>query len=426
MRNIDTLLSERMRSGNPIRVGVVGAGTMATMLIRHLATAAPGIRLCAIANRSRSRIERLRAAIPLPNTMDVRSVEECEKAIESGSIAALDDALMLCEARNIDVIVENTGTIEFAAHVSLKAIEKGKHVVLINAELDATLGPILKTYADRRGVVLTDTDGDEPGVAMTLLRYLRSNGLRTVAAGNLKGLIDHYRTPETQRDFAVKNNQDPKKVTSFADGTKLSMETTVLANASGFSVGARGMYGPACKHVNEIAGLLPADEMLATGLVDYALGAEPYTGAFVVVYEPDPEKQKEMAYFKMGKGPFFVFYTPYHLPQIQAGATIARAALWHDATVAPLGSPVCEVITIAKRDLKAGEKLDGIGGFMTYGAIEKSGVARREAFLPMGLSEDCILKRDLRKDDPLTDGDVEFPSRRLIDRLWLEQKQLTV
>ena len=166
-----------------------------------------------------------------------------------------DDPAVLTRCGAIDIIVEVTGTIEAAARTTLDAIDHGKHVVLVNAELDSLLGPILKTKADQAGVVLTHTDGDEPGVAMTLLRYLRTLGLRPVAAGNIKGMVDYYRTPETQRAFAEKNDQDVRKVTSFADATKLSMETTVLANATGFRVGRRGMYGPACGYVREVARL---------------------------------------------------------------------------------------------------------------------------------------------------------------------------
>ena len=251
------------------------------------------------------------------------------------------------------------------------------------------LGPILKAKADRAGVVVTNTDGDEPGVAMTLLRYLRSLGLRPVAAGNIKGMVDYYRNPETQRAFAEKYDQDVRKVTSFADATKLSMETTVLANATGFHVGRRGMYGPACEHVREMAHLLPADQMLGTGLVDYALGAAPHTGAFVIVHEESPLKKAQLAYYKLGDGPFYVFYTPYHLPHIQIASTIGRAVIHRDPTVAPIGGPVCEVVTVAKRDLKAGERLDGIGGFCTYGLIDNALAARAAAALPIGLSEGC-------------------------------------
>jgi predicted homoserine dehydrogenase-like protein len=256
---------------------------------------------------------------------------------------------------------------------------------------------------------------------MTLLRYLRSLGLHPVAAGNIKGMVDYYRTPETQRAFAEKNDQDARKVTSFADATKLSMEATVLANATGFRAGRRGMYGPACKYVGDMAGLLPADQMLEGGLVDYALGAAPHTGAFVIVHEESALKKAQLAYYKLGDGPFYVFYTPYHLPHIQIASTIGRAVIHRDPTVAPIAGPVCEVVTVAKRDLKAGERLDGIGGFAAYGLIDNAAVARAVSALPIGLSEGCVLRRDISKDNVVSLDDVDAPHGRLVEGLWREQ-----
>ena len=220
-----------------------------------------------------------------------------------------------------------------------------------------------------------------------------------MAAGNIKGMVDHYRTPETQRGFAEKYDQDVRKVTSFADSTKLSMETTVLANATGFQVGRRGMYGPSCSYVRELANLLPAEQMLETGIVDYSVGAMPMTGAWVIVHEESPLKQAQLSYYKLGDGPFFVFYTPFHLPHVQIPSTIGRAVIHQDPTVAPLAGPVCEVLTIAKRDLKAGERLDGVGGFCSYGLIENRATARAVDALPIGLSEGCVLRRDVAKDE---------------------------
>src|SRR5256886_14057778 len=161
----------------------------------------------------------------------------------------------------------------------------------------------------------------------------------------------------------------------------------------GLRVGRRGMYGPACGYVREIGNLLPAQQMLDTGLVDYALGAAPHTGAFVIVHEDSPLKKVQLSYYKLGDGPFYVFYTPFHLPHIQIASTIGRAAIHRDPTVAPIGDPVCEVVTVAKRDLKAGEVLDGIGGFCTYGLIENTTTARAADALPIGLSEGCIPRR---------------------------------
>jgi predicted homoserine dehydrogenase-like protein len=330
-------------------------------------------------------------------------------------------AEFLCASPAIDAIIDITGSVEYGASLALQAFAGRKHLILVNAELDATLGPVLKNRAMRAGVVVTNTDGDEPGVAMNLIRYLRSIGMRPVAAGNLKGMIDPYRTPATQKEFAAKYDQNPSIVASFADGTKLAMECNVLANASGFGVAQRGMIGPRCGHVKEIASKLPLENINGGGLVDYALGAEPGTGAFVVVRELNAAKKKLLNYLKMGNGPMYVFYTPYHLPHIQIASTIARAVLLHDATIEPMGPPVCEVITLAKKDLAAGEILDGVGGFAAYGVLENRAVVRKENLLPMGLSGGCTMKRPIGKDRPITFADVTIPPGRLCDELYAEQ-----
>jgi predicted homoserine dehydrogenase-like protein len=202
------------------------------------------------------------------------------------------------------------------------------------------------------------------------------------------------------------------------------METTVLANATGFHVGRRGMYGPPCANVKEMATLLPPADMLAGGIVDYALGAAPHTGAFVVIHEENRLKQAQLAYYKMGDGPFYVFYTPFHLPHLQIASTIGRAALFGDPTVAPLAGPRCEVVAVAKRDLKAGERIDGIGGFTVYGLIDNGAPARAMGALPMGLAEGAVLLHDVPRDSVLTATDVTMPAERLSDRLWAEQRQL--
>jgi predicted homoserine dehydrogenase-like protein len=421
MMMLDIALQELEAADRPIRVAMIGAGASARAVALQLGTPVPGVRLVAIANRTIETGERAFREAGIEAWRRVETAQEAETQIAHGFPVLTDDASALTACEAVDVIVEVTGTIEPAARALLEAFHYGKHVVLVNAELDSMLGPILKLKADQAQVVLTHTDGDEPGVAMTLLRYLRSSGLRTVAAGNLKGLVDYYRTPETQREFAEQHGLNPRKTTSFADATKLSMEVTVLANATGFCVGRRGMYGPACEHVREMADLLPADQMLDTGLVDYALGAAPYTGAFVIVHEDSPLKQVQLAYYKLGNGPFYVFYTPYHLPHIQIVSTIGRAVIHHDATVAPMAGPVCEVVAVAKKILKAGERLDGIGGFSTYGLADNYLAARNMAALPIGLSEGCKLLRDVAKDDVVSFADVELPSGGLAWALWREQ-----
>jgi len=420
--SVDTALRKRESDNTPIRVGMIGAGATGRAIALQLGTPVPGIRLVGIANRTPANGERAFREAGLPDWVACTSAREAEASISRGVPVLTDDPSVLTACEAVDLIIEVTGTVEAGARVVLDAFDHGKHVVLVNAELDSLLGPILNVRAAEAGVVLTHTDGDEPGVAMTLFRYLRALGLRPVAAGNIKGMVDYYRTPETQRAFAEKHDQDVRKITSFADSTKLSMETTVLANATGFHAGRRGMHGPVCGHVQELAHLLPSDQMLTTGLVDYAVGAAPHTGAFVIVHEESPLKKVQLAYYKLGNGPFYVFYTPYHLPHIQIASTIGRAVIHRDPTVAPIAGPVCEVLTVAKRDLRAGERLDGVGGFCAYGLIDNAPTARTSRALPIGLSEGCVLKRNIAKDTAVSFDDVEEPRRdQLVDSLWRQQ-----
>ncbi len=418
---VDTALERRQQEGNPIRVGMVGAGYLGRGITLQIEKYVKGMSLVAVSNRTLSKAERAYREAGAETVKSVETVAQLEEAIAQSQYAITDDAMLLCEAQGIDAIIEVTGEVDFGVHVAMKAIENKKHVILMNAELDATLGPILKVYADRAGVVISNADGDQPGVMMNLLRFVKTIGYDPVLAGNIKGLQDHYRTPETQRAYAAQYGITPKMATSFADGTKISMENAVVANATGLKVGKRGMYGPQCNHVSEAVSLFPMDQLLNGGLVDYILGAEPSPGVFVLGYDKDPVRQHYMKHFKMGEGPLYVFYVPYHLPHLELPLTAARAVLFEDAAVAPLAGPVCDVITLAKQDLKAGEVLDGIGGFTCYGVIENSDVCQAEYLLPMGLSEGCRLTSALSRDQAITYADVELPPGRLCDKLRSEQ-----
>lgn len=418
---VDSALEKRAAENNPVQVGIIGAGYMGRGTVLTILSAFKGLRVAAVYNRTISQAERAYQQAGVEDFVKVETASQLEDAIANNRYAIADDPMVLCEAGNIDVIIEATGEIEFGAHVVMRAIEYGKHVVLMNAELDATVGPILKEYADKAGVVITNADGDQPGVVMNLYRFVKTIGYNPVMCGNIKGLQDHYRTPETQAEFARRNAQKPRLITSFADGTKISMEMAVVANATGFGVSVRGMAGPRCNHATEALDLFPMEQLMSGGLVDFILGAEPGPGVFVLGYNENPILQQYAHYFKMGDGPLYVFYVPYHLPHLESPITAARAALFGDAAVAPIGAPVCDVVTAAKRDLKAGEELDGIGGFMTYGMIDNYDVSRAGNFIPMGLTEGCRLKRDMGIDEILTYEDVIVPEGRLADKLRAEQ-----
>jgi predicted homoserine dehydrogenase-like protein len=415
---VDSALERRAREGNPVRVGLFGAGYMGRGVALQLAHV-HGIELVAIASREAQDASAAFAAAGREATI-VESPTELARTIESGGAAATNDPALLAAADGIEAVIDATGDVEAGARFALDAIEGGKHVVLMNAELAATLGPALKARADRKGVVVSYTDGDEPGLILNLSRYVRAIGLEPVLVGNLKGLLDPYRTPETQREFAAAAGQKARMVTSFADGTKLGLEAAITANALGFRVLRRGMTGHRCDHVNDVACLFDVDELRAGGVVDFALGAQPGSGAFVVAYADDP-RMSYLSYFKLGDGPLYTFYQPWHLPNFDVPLTVARAVLFGDAAVAPLGEPRCEVVAVAKRDLPADRVLDGIGGFDCYGMIENVSMSRAENLLPIGLAGGCRLLRSVAKDEAISLDDVAVPAGRLGDTLWAEQ-----
>lgn len=420
---VDKALESRAEGGNPIRVGLVGAGALGEALTRQIVGFSRGMRLVAIANRHVESARAAYAAAGIDSVANVSSPSALDRAVSMGGYAVTDDPENLCRAQGVDAVIEATGTVEFGAHVALEAIRGGKHVVLVNAELDGTVGPILKLYADRAGVIITGCDGDQPGAEMNLYRYVRAIGLTPLLCGNIKGLEDHYRTPKTQEAFAARWGQKPYMVTSFADGTKISFEQTVIANATGMRVARRGMTGHQFDgYITEMTNVYDAEQLLALGgIVDYVVGAKPGGGVYVIASVEDPKRRFQLDMYKMGPGPLYCFHTPFHLCEFEMPTSVARAVLFRDATIAPAGAPSVDVVAVAKRDLVAGEVLDGYGHFMTYGQCENTDVSSAEGLLPLGVAEGCTLTRDVSRDQVLTYDDVKLPPDRLSDRLRAEQ-----
>ena len=418
---VDRALERRQQEGNPIRIGMVGAGYMGQGMASVIERNMVGMRVVAIANRTAETAERVFADAGVEDSIRVSDQDALDGVLARGGRAVTSDPLLLCRTPGIEAIIECTGDVEAGARVVTEAIANRKHVLLVNAELDATVGPILKVLADRAGVVITNADGDEPAVAMNMFRFVRTIGYRPVLAGNVKGFLDHHRNPDTQKGFADAHGQRPFMVTSFADGTKLSLEATTLANATGFKVARPGMEGRRLGHVKDLLALYDAKELLDQPVVEYVLGAEPGSGAFVVGYNDDPQLMPYMSYFKFGEGPLYMFYRPFHLTHLEAPLSVARAVLFGDAAIAPAGAPVCEVRTIAKRDMEAGEELDGIGGFDCYGLIDNIENTRRDDALPIGLAAGARLTRAVAKDQPIRNADVSLPAGRLVDDLRAQQ-----
>lgn len=422
---IDTALKKRQSDNNPVRVAMVGAGFMGRGVALQIVNSTPGMKLVAISNRNLNQARRAYNEANVQDMVVVDKVAQLEDAIAQDRCAITDDAFLLCQAEGIDAIIEVTGAVEFSAQVVFMAIQHGKHVIMMNAELDGTVGPILKVYADKAGVVLTNVDGDQPGVIMNLYRFVKGIGVKPVLCGNIKGLHDPYRNPTTQEGFARKWGQNPAMVTSFADGTKISYEQAIVANATGMRVAKRGMFGPTVATgtpITEAVNWYPLEELLqGPGIVDYVVGAAPNPGVFVLGTHDHPQQRHYLNLYKLGEGPLYCFYTPYHLCHFEVPNTVARAVLFSDAAIAPIAGPRVDVVATAKIDLKAGQTIDGIGGYMTYGLAENSQVVNQGSLLPMGLAEGCRLRRDVPKDQVLCMDDVTLPEGRLSDKLRAEQ-----
>ncbi len=420
---VDDALQAREAAGNPIRVGVVGAGFMCQGLTNQIAHSVAGMQVVAISNR---KVERAAGVFRYSGYQDVAFADTqraLDDAIASGRPVVTEDAFLLARSGLVDVLVDATGSVEFGACVTLEAFKHGKDVVLLNAEIDATIGPILQTYAAKHGVILSACDGDEPGAQMNLYRWVKGLGLTPRVIGNVKGLQDPYRNPTTQQGFAEKWGQNPAMVTSFADGSKISFEQAIVANATGFKVRSRGMSrGLEYRgDVMQIGQLYDIDECRRLGgIIDYVVGT-PLTKVYVLAEHTDPRQQHYLNLYKMGEGPLYSFFVPYHLVHFEVPNAIARVALFRDPVAKPLGGPVVEVCAVAKRDLKAGEVLDDYGMYMTYGEAVNAEEMCEQRYLPEGLVEGCKLVRDISKDGVIRYDDVVLPQGRLSDRLRAEQ-----
>ncbi|MCP9778599.1 MULTISPECIES: NAD(P)H-dependent oxidoreductase [unclassified Cyanobium] len=423
---VDTALRQRESEGRPVRVGMYGAGAMARGFVAQVSELVPGMEVVAIANRTLQKAADAYGFAGRGGAVAVSNLAELDRAIAAGTPAITDDPSLLARSAGIDCLIDMTGAVNFGAARALEAIGEGKPLVLMNAEVDATVGPILHEKARRAGVLLTCCDGDQPGVELNLWRYVQGLGLTPRVLGNIKGLQDEYRTPTTQQGFAEQWHQDVTMVTSFADGSKVNFEQAIVANATGFTVAQRGMSRREHRgHIDELTAAYDLEQLRELGgVVDFVIGARPSPGVFCLAEMEDERHASYLALYKLGDGPLYSFYQPYHLCYLEAPMSVARAVLFGDAVGQPLGAPVVEVVAIAKRDLLAGESLDSFGRYLTYGQAEKASVVRAEGLLPEGLAEGCRLKRAIAKDQPIHWSDVEAPSEQLAHQLYAEQLKM--
>jgi predicted homoserine dehydrogenase-like protein len=413
------MLNELRRLSQRIRLGVIGIGSIGKGIVlqSHLT---PGIECVAISDIC---IDRATACAKWLNRdyVVVDNFEAMHTAILNGRLAVCEDGKILAQCDLMDVMIEATNSLAAAGQFAITALEHRKHAVMMNYEADLMFGPFLSHLAKKKGLVYSACDGDQPAVLHRLIEEVEFMGFEIVMAGNIKGYLDRYVNPQIIVPEADKRGLDYKMCTSYTDGTKLCIEMAVLANAHRFRTLAPGMIGPRAKNVLEVFSAFDFEEIWKKRqpVVDYLLGAEPTGGVYTIGFTDNPYQQETLAWFppKMGPGPFYVFYRPYHLGHFQSMATVVEAFLNHRSVLEPTYGFQTNVFAYAKRDLRKGEELDGPGGYACYGLIENYS-DQTVPGLPICLANGITLNKDVQKDRAIVLEDVQFDANRADFKLY--------
>ena len=400
-------LRERGKSGKPIRIGLIGSGEMGTDIVTRVAHM-DGIEIGAIAE------------LNLPNAVKAVDIAYQEKghsaeagnagaltrAMESGKIAVTSDASLVIGSDLIDVVIDATGVPAVGAEIGLRAMEHGKHLVMMNVEADVTIGAYLKSEADRLGVTYSLGAGDEPSSCMELIEFVSAMGHPIVAAGKGKNNpLNIDATPPDYEEEAARRHMNVRMLVEFVDGSKTMVEMAAIANATGLVPDKPGMHGPAATLGELNKTLVPQKDggvLSKVGVVDYSIGKGVAPGVFVVADMSHPRISERMEDLKMGKGPYFTFHRPYHLTSLEVPLTCARVVLYGKADMVPLAKPVAEVCAVAKKDLQPGDKLDAIGEYCYRAWIMTAEEARAAKAVPCGLLQGGSVTAPIRKGELIT------------------------
>ncbi|MGM0365304.1 MAG: NAD(P)H-dependent oxidoreductase [Actinomycetota bacterium] len=437
MLGLNQKLKDLHSNGKSIRVAICGIGQMGKSLISQIRDM-EGMEVVAVANRNAGTItERLKPLEFPQGKVEVipgnggkltdRIKRKAALASSERRTIFTDNLKLLATLDHADVIMDATGNTQAGAELSLAAIEAKKHVVTLNVEADVTIGSQLKRMADEAKVVYTVAAGDEPGALKELYDFAAALGLEVVAAGKGKNNpLDKAANPTTLAGYSREKGANPRMMTSFVDGTKSMEEMACFSNATGIRADVRGMHGPRV-NVSELARLFSRREqggiLNRVPAVDFAIG-DVAPGVFLVYTTRNQLVRDELKYLLCGDGPNYLLYRPYHLASIETPISVAGAYFYNEPTIAPMGAPVSEVITVAKKDLAKGDTIDGIGGYTVYGLIEQYQVARKENLLPLGMSEGAALTRDVARGQPITYDMVELVKGTTLFKLRKMQEEI--
>lgn len=421
MLGLNRKLMELEKAGKEIKVGLIGCGQMGRGMISQIENM-KGMRVAATADLQTTIIQNayMLAGVEPQHIVTTNEIEVAEKAVSEGRVVATTDASMVISLSGIDVIVDATGVPNIGAEIAWKTIMNNKHIVMLNVEADVTVGPILHQMAEASNVVYTGTAGDEPGCIMELHDFADALGFDIVALGKGKNNpLNYEANPATAEAEAKEKGSSPKMLASFQDGTKTMVEMNAVANATGFLPDVPGMHGPSGT-ASELPDIFRSKSeggiLNNKKIVDYVNGVAP--GVFAIISSEKEEVNHEMQYLKMGPGPNYILYRPYHLTSLETPLSVARAYLNQSATIAPWHGLQAETVATAKKDLQPGDRLDGIGGFTVYGTLYSQQESVAANGLPIGLVDgNVVMKRAVKKGEIVTYDDVEQEKESMIWKL---------
>ena len=426
--NLHTKLLEREAVGRPVTVAVIGAGKFGTMFLSQ-ARLTQGMHVVAVADLD---VDRARNQLKTAGWPDeIYSASSLADAHNKRTTFVTDDSEALIADPQIEVVIEATGVPGAGIRHALKAIANGKHIVMVNVEADAVAGPLLARRAKAAGVVYSLAWGDQPALICEQVDWARAAGFKVICAGKGTRYEPHYHksNPDNVWDILDKylnisdrTSINPKMFNSFVDGTKSGIEMTAVCNATGLVPQSNGLgFPPAtrfelaeiCKPKSDGGTLEKAGVTEVTSSV-YRDGRDvPHHLALgtYVVFEGDTEYArrcfKEYAMLPDRTGKYAALYRPIHMIGLELGISVASAALRNEPTGAPSGFR-SDVVATAKRALKAGQMLDGEGGFCVWGKQTPADVSLDHEYLPLGLAHNVKLKTDLAEGQALRWSDVDY------------------
>ena len=400
-------LLEREQNGAPIKVGVIGAGQMGYGIVSQISTI-PGMIVAGISDINLDAAKR---------ASDAYNASAAEKV----NILTSTDFKEIVHSPNVEVIVDATGVPEAGAKISLETLIAKKHLVLLNVEIDITVGPLMKKLYDAADLIYTGSDGDVTAATVQMYEFAKSMGMEVLVAGKGKNnALKVSANPDTAQAEADSKGMNSHMLAAFQDGTKTMAEMNLLSNAIGYVPDVVGMHGISADldgtveklNLKENGGVLNS-----FGVVEYVDGIAP--GIFCIVKGQNEGVQHDLNYLlKKGERDHHILFRPYHLCSLETPLTIARAVLEHDTAIVPLGAPISETVAVAKRDIKAGEKIDGIGGYCVRGVLETHADMKKNGNVPIGLvGGTSVAKRDIKDGALLTIDDIELDESTTVYKL---------